>query len=542
MKKQFYIVILLLFNILLTFSQSQLSNGSKLPLIILDTYGAEIVDDPKITASMKVIARTDGRLNYTNDKPTDYSGKIGIEVRGQSSQMFPKKAFGIEIRNESGLDTAVSLLGLPAESDWVLYAAYNEKTLIRNALMYELGNRSGLWAPHTRFCEVVLNGQYWGIYLLTEKIKRDKGRVNISKLKKTDLSGSDVTGGYILKIDKGFYDGIGFRSIYNSAYNTPITFEYVYPKPDSIQAQQVGYIKSFMTNFENSLKGNNFKDPIAGYRQFANVTSFADYYLFNEFSKNVDGYRISTYMFKDRTDKGGKLTMGPLWDYDLTLGNADYYDGWKTSGWAAYSTPEWDGAQPPFWWNRMLQDEEYTNLLQCRWTKFRSTFMSDASLMHIIDSIAAIPSSALSRNFTAWPVFGQYVWPNYFVGNNYKEEINYLKDWIVERASWIDDNLPGTCTTTSIDNNEIANERLIVFPNPFTNWICVQVSAKISGNYKLEICNNQNQILVSQIRYYNGNSLIDWRIDFNTQLASGLYFVKLISPNGNTQTAKIIKN
>ena len=167
MKKQWFIAIILCFNIHTLLAQSELMNGTNLPIIIIDTKGAEILDDPKITADMKIIARNDGRKNYLNDNPSVYSGKIGIETRGQSSQYyFPKKSYGIELRNEAGSDTSVSLLNLPAESDWVLYSPYTDKTLIRNALIYELGNRTGQWAPHTRFCEVVFERPILG-YLFT---------------------------------------------------------------------------------------------------------------------------------------------------------------------------------------------------------------------------------------------------------------------------------------------------------------------------------------------------------------------------------------
>jgi hypothetical protein len=517
-------------------------NGTDLPIIIIDTKGAEILDDPKITANMKIIARNDGRLNYLNDNPTVYSGKIGIETRGQSSQYyFPKKSYGIELRTEAGLDTSVSLLNLPAESDWVLYSPYTDKTLIRNALIYELGNRTGQWAPHTRFCEVVLNGEYWGIYLLIEKIKRSKGRVNISKLKKTDISGSDMTGGYILKIDKGFSSNIGFTSRYTSATNSAINFEYVYPKPDSIQAQQVGYITSFMSNFESALKGSNFKDPVTGFRQFANDTSFVDYYMINEFAKNVDGYRISSFMYKNRTDKGGKLTMGPLWDYDITLGNVNYYQGWTTYGWALDKLDNWDEFQAPFWWKRLLQDEEYVKLLRKRWDKNRATFMSDNELMNMVDSISAIPSAALDRNFERWPVFGEYIWPNYYVGNNYNDEIEYLKDWIVERTAWLDDNIPGK-TLTEIDETQRNIETLNVYPNPFISWVEVNSTSSLAGVYTIEILNAQGKVIDHQTKNYAANSLINWKIDFKQNITSGIYIVKLIHPDGLIETGKIVKN
>ena len=190
-------------------------------VLIVNIYKAQVnftEDEPKIVAQLKIIDNGSGKRNRITDLPTGYAGKIGIEIRGSSSQMFPKKQYGFEIYNDAEEGINVSLLGLPKEEDWILNAPYTDKSLIRNALAYKWGSALGNYAPRTKFCEVVINGAYKGVFKLTEKIKRDNNRVNISKLDATTTTGNALTGGYIIKIDK--HDFNLFKSgIYKSQGN-----------------------------------------------------------------------------------------------------------------------------------------------------------------------------------------------------------------------------------------------------------------------------------------------------------------------------------
>ncbi|HMR57666.1 MAG TPA: CotH kinase family protein, partial [Cyclobacteriaceae bacterium] len=156
--------------------------SSNLPIVVINTAGATILDDPKIVADMGIIDNGPGQRNSVTDTYNNYSGKIGIEIRGSSSQSFPKKQYSIELRDATGEGVSAPLLGLPPEEDWVLFAPYNDKTLMRDVLAYKIGRDLNRYAPRTRFCELVLNGNYEGIYVLIEKIKRDNNRVDINKL------------------------------------------------------------------------------------------------------------------------------------------------------------------------------------------------------------------------------------------------------------------------------------------------------------------------------------------------------------------------
>ena len=154
---------------------------SHLPLIMIDTYGADIPDEPRIPAYMGIISNESG-TNNVSDSFNNYDGHITIERRGNSSQWNDKTPYRFETVDEDGENNNVELLGMPEENDWVLYAPWQDKTMIRNVLIYQLSNDIGRYAPRTRFAELFLNDEYMGVYVLMEKIKRDNNRIDISKL------------------------------------------------------------------------------------------------------------------------------------------------------------------------------------------------------------------------------------------------------------------------------------------------------------------------------------------------------------------------
>jgi spore coat protein CotH len=432
-------------NVLVSISQTLTT--SNLPIVIIETdNGATIPDDPKISATMKVIDNGPGTINSVNDSPNNYDGRIAIETRGSSSQFFfPKKQYGLELKSKAFADSSASLMGMPVEEDWILFAPYNDKTLMRDFLAYKLGRDMGHYATRTRFCEVILNGRYDGIYILLEKIKRDKNRVDVSKLDPEDVSGDDVTGGYIVKIDKttGESSG-GFNSAYRSpggTANQTTFFQIDYPEPEDIRPEQFNYIRGYIREFEDALMSSNYKDPFVGYRRYIDVPSFIDFMIMNELTKNVDGYRISTYFHKKKSDEnGGKIFMGPIWDFNLGFGNADYCTKGNPQGFVLEfnNLCPADGALIPFWWNRLLTDPAFRKELGLRWSELRETSLKTGTVLSYIDSVASAMTEARSRNFVRWPVIGQWVWPNYFVGSTYEREVDFLKDFITDRMEWLD--------------------------------------------------------------------------------------------------------
>lgn len=411
----------------------------QLPQISINTNGTAIVDEPKIMAEMVVM----------EDDIIDFSGLIGIEIRGSSSQMFPKKQFGLETRDASEEGIDVSILGLPEEEDWILYAPYSDKSLIRNVLIYDLARDIGRYASRLNFAEVSINGDYNGLYVFMEKLKRDANRIDINKLKVDENSGEDVTGGYILKIDKAdgaddtlYTDVNAITSDYapmNATLNQKIHFVYDTPDEEDITAEQRQYITNYMNAFEDALAADNFTDANDGYAKYIDVDSFIDFFLLNELSNNVDGFRLSTWLTKEKSEK---LKMGPIWDFNLAFGNANYCGGGETNVWAykfneRCSNDTW---LIPFWWERLLSDPVFVSQLQNRWDELRSGAFSNQYIINKINSYTETlnAAGAIDANFEKWPVLTEYVWPNNYVGNTYSSEVTYLKTWINDRLSWLD--------------------------------------------------------------------------------------------------------
>ncbi len=403
----------------------------------------EIVDEPKVPAAL-TIKRLDSTL---------YEGIIGIEIRGESSQFFDKKSYGFETWDSQYNDLDVALIGFPEEEDWILYGPFSDKSLIRNKLIYELSNRMGRYTTKTEFVELTINYEYKGLYIFMEKLKRDKNRIDISKLENADIDEELISGGYIIKIDKSdmedgsYTDYNSFQSQFdvfgNENGDIRINFNYEYPKPGEIHANQKNYIKNYFYEFESSLASNNFKDPVNGFRKYIDEDSFIDFFILNELSNNVDGYRLSTYLQKDRNEK---LVIGPIWDFNLSFGNADYCGGERYDVWCFKFNERCLGDywNVPFWWNRLLEDEKFVDKLKGRWNQLRLNILSDNNILTLIEeqySFLNNETDIINRNFNKWKIFGLYIWPNSFIGNNYYEEIDFLKNWIKERTKWLDESI-----------------------------------------------------------------------------------------------------
>lgn len=419
--------------------------ADRLPLVAISTNGNQIVDEPKVDATFTV----------TEGGSISYSGRMGIEIRGASSQSFPKKSFGFETRDDANEDLDVSVLGFPEEEDWILYAPYSDKSLIRNMLIYDLSRDIGQYASRTKFVEVAINDFYLGVYVFMEKLKRDSNRIDINKLKEDENSGEDLTGGYILKIDKtagtnlgeGYNDQNSFVSAIsppNSILGQEINFMYEEPDAEDITVEQKAYISNYVGDFERALASEDFANSETGYETYIDVDSFIDFFLLNELSNNVDGYRLSTFMHKDKNEK---LKMGPIWDFNLAFGNADYCAGGTSNVWAYRFNERCseDFWQVPFWWERLLEDPLYVAKLKSRWNDLRGSSLSNGAILAKIDAYVTVlnKSGGVNNNFTAWPVLGTYVWPNNFVGNSYAEELGYLTNWMENRLQWLDTEIDG---------------------------------------------------------------------------------------------------
>jgi len=517
--------------------------SSNLPIVVVNTSGQGIPNDPKITALMGIIDNGPGIRNYMTDPFNGYNGYIGIETRGHSSQSFPQKQYSFETRDSAGNDLDASLLGMPAEHDWILYAPYTDKTCMRNWLTYQLSNDMGQYAVHGKFCELVLNGEYKGIYEITETIKRDPNRVDIAKLTANDTIGDDVTGGYIVKID--WVDGPYWVSTYppdqTNPWNNEMDYQSVYPKPDSLLPQQLDYIEQYVDSFEDAMASPLFTDPIAGWRHYADENSFIDFIILNEIAKNVDGYRLSTFFHKDKNSNNRKIKMGPVWDFNLTWHNADYCNNEDPSGWA-YRITDYCQADLSFWWKRFMLDTQFKNNLKCRWTSLRSSILDTANLFHYIDSIATLLDESQQRHFVQYPILGVYVWPNPApLATTYQGEIDNLKSWIIDRVAWMDANIPGTCNTTGEDYVGFTSAGdFSVYPNPSENMVMIEAFHHFIHDATVSISDASGKQVSKQT--VGKEKMISDAFKINIRsLESGIYFISVSDGREKIGMKKLVK-
>lgn len=513
---------------------------SNLPIVVINTVNSvSVPNEPKVAGMMGIINNGPIALNKMTDPYNEFYGHIGIETRGSSSGGFAKKAYGLETRQVDSSNFNAAIFDWPADNDWILYAPYSDKSLIRNVLTYKIGRDMGRYTPRTKLCEVVLNGEYIGVYVFTEKIKVNPGRVDVEKMDFADTVSNEISGGYIVKIDKTTSGGIiSWTSPYAAASPAtgPISYQLHDPAIDTINPIQENYIENYITNFETALQGPNFTDPILGYEPFIDVGSFIDFMIANEISKNVDGYRISTFYHKEHVNDGGLLHAGPLWDFNLAWGNANYCQGGLTTGWEIYFNDVCGGGgslNNPFHWNRLVQDPNFTHQLNCRWQELRLTTLHTDTLLNYIDEMHAYLDDAATRNFVKWPVLGTYLWPNNFVGATYQEEIDYLKTWTNNRLIWLDANMFGSCPDLGL--NQDNQLRFNIHPNP-TNLSSTVIFSETIQAGEIQLFDLSGKLL-STYSIINESTV---NIDLG-EYQAGVYLIKIFNQSVQIGNEKIIK-
>lgn len=434
-------------------------SDSQLPYFKIEV--AEVIqNEPKVPAVLKLFENKIQTLEST----------IGIEYRGSTSfRLSDKKSYGIEAWDASGADTDIQLLDYPQGEDFiftgqVLNVTDNwiwDATFLHHYLGYQWFAQMGHYASRSTFVDLEINGNYMGVYLLMEKLKEDGDRIDVDDLLPNENDELNITGGYILKIDKTaggdvapgqpleYYlnnwgdDAVytqenSFRSAFDS-YGQRLNSEpfggktsqetyflYEYPKSDRISDAQKAYIQKYIHEFEMALLNDDFTLADRTYTDYIDAESFVDYFIINELTKNVDGYRLSTYMHKD---KGGKLKMGPIWDLNIAynIGGRVPDDDWIIN----YNT-----YQPNdlwlvhFWWNRLMEDPQFRTLLKTRWATLRASLLSDANVLGLVDQTAnyLIDNGAIERNYNRWPI----------QSFDYNDRIDQLKNFLGNRLNWMD--------------------------------------------------------------------------------------------------------
>ena len=366
-----------------------------LPIVYLNTNGQPIDSkDDYRTGSLDI----DGNYDYENLS----NSSIKIKGRGNSTWSHPKKPYQMKF------DDKTEFLGMPKDKKWIFLAEYSDKTLLRNKIAFEMGYISNLdWTPKSEFAEVFINTKYVGTYNIAQKLETSENRVNI---------GDD---GYLLEIDQKE------RLDPDDVYFTTTDFLINIKEPEIEKDSDAHiYIKNLITDFEIALHGDNFKEPTNGYAKFIDINSFVDWYLISEIVKNQDSKDFSSIYLNVKP--GGKIKMGPLWDFDLSFGNVDYSD-------ARYPHGYW--IKDHKWYKRLFEDPNFVSKVKSRFAYFRA---NENLILNKIDNYTKQLHWAQEKNNDKWNLFGNYVWPNPVYFNTHQEEVNHLKDWYIKRMNWLD--------------------------------------------------------------------------------------------------------
>jgi hypothetical protein len=441
------------------------TGNSAIPYVVIETHGTGILNEPKIHAEMVIYQQ----------KAEIQRAQIGIEYRGSTSfRISDKKSFGIETWDQQGNDVDVVFFGFPEEEDFILSGQILDttdhwgfdRTMMYNYLGYELFREMGSYASRTQYVELEINGEYLGVYVFMEKLKRDRNRIDIATLDPGENTPELISGGYVLKIDKTsggdlklnqpleyfennwdddarYTEDISFRSDYDihgeiidfDAFGPPYHpnmyletyFLYEYPKATQISESQKTYIQTYIHNFESALLNDDFSSGERTYTSYIDLESFVDFFIINELTRNVDGYRLSTYLYKDR---GEKLKMGPIWDLDIGYFSGDRIpmDDWVIN---YNSYVDRDAWMLPFWWKRLMEDPVFRNALKTRWGELRLGVLSTAQLLQQVDDAASYLQSngAAARNYRKWDQGS---------GFSYQAQIESLKSYLQTRSQWMD--------------------------------------------------------------------------------------------------------
>ena len=442
---------------------------TNLPIVWLDVNGVMILRDERITAHMKIIHNGDGQLNYADTvahpgQHIDYEGYVGLRYRGNSSFAHSRKPYSFRtmtgpLEEEGSEKKKVKILGMGKDNNWALMAPYSDRSMLHDLLAHELARPWMEYSPQGRYCELFLDGIYYGVYVLNEVVSQGKHRLNLDD---PGEEGDELTGGYIMEVDRYEYEEDPYISRYHPVSNDGVPYQnkyiymqYKFPDREDLTQNQIRYICARIDEMETVFASENYRDTLTGYHQYIDVQNFIDYQLSMELGHNVDAYRLSGKFFKRRDSEDPRFKM-VVWDMDLAYGVPYYNGAWRTDQWSYQLNDTLavnnESYFVPFWWYKLNTDPAYTAALKARWAEYRTTNVTLDNVMTTIDSLTTVlkQEGAVDRNTRAWPRWGQYVWPNYYISTSYDDEISHLKQWLTERIAWMDEQLGFPPTTFTL--------------------------------------------------------------------------------------------
>lgn len=414
-----------------------------LPLVQINTAGQEIPGkavrqdgetiytttpdgSDTITARFTVTDHTEIR-NHTDDEPEIDTSAL-IHVRGHSSRHFDKSSYKIKLVTEDGKSNLQSVMGMPAHSEWVLHGPFLDKTLLRNYMFYNLAGEMMDYAPNVRFCEVMLNGSYEGVYVMTESIDagEDGARLPLSVSRK-----DETYTGYLLKLDRRAEEDIDNFSRYSLRMDDALGIIVEFPSESKLTPELKKDIASDFSDFEKAIYSYDFDSREFGYRQLIDVDSFVDYFLINELTCNYDAGSLSTYIYKQPDNKFRMC----VWDFNNACDN--YQEA---------LTPN-DGFQlnDDLWYWVLIKDEDFSQQIVDRYYSLRNDLFSDEYIDSYIDGVIAYLGDAVDRNYERWGYTFDHdkglLLPSYRNPHSYDEAVAQLKTFLHQRASFMDRNI-----------------------------------------------------------------------------------------------------
>ena len=419
-----------------------------LPLVIIDTGGQEIPGVPNgeedyygeelyttaedgtdfINVQVTVIDNED-QNNHPSDTP-DFTTASQFRIRGHASRHFEKSPYLLKFIDEDGEDNPISVMGMGAHNEWVLNGPYLDKSLIRNYLCYNLAGEIMEYAPNVRYCELIVDGDYRGLYLMVESITSgDDCRLNL----RSNVKDSSITG-YLLRLDRTVEEEVGStRDIYT--YMERMIFvrddeSIRYPGKNRLTEELAREIELEYSAFEKALYSYDYDTEEYGYWNYIDVDNFVDYFIINEFTRNVDSGRYSTYLYKELGEKY-KLCV---WDFNNAMDN--FPDDEITTENFALSDR--------VWYDMLFRDEEFAERVIERYWELRRTVFSDEYLNRYIDETLEWLGPAIDRNTERWRESieeWEPLTPEERNVYSQEEAVDQVRHWLHERGEWLDENI-----------------------------------------------------------------------------------------------------
>jgi hypothetical protein len=476
------------------------ASAINLPIVTINTNGVPIVDKTTEVPGTITVTSADGQTSYLPNT-SDSDNTATFHIHGNSTALMPKLPYHVKLNTSLDLLNTMGL-SCPYVTDnsakptcdksksYIMLANYDDKTLLRTWAASTLANAipmgngfltspagsptpSGTgvlmpWAPHSLFVELFLNGVYEGNYLLAEEIKVDNHRVNIDELAETDTAPSQVTGGYLLDIDTN-------PDLDAYVFNTPmgLPIEMVDPdfSPDPEVPEQTSYISSYVSAAETALFSSNFTDTAQGWRAYFDEAAAMNFYLVQEIMGNADVFINSNYLYKN--DNNPLIYMGPVWDFDVSSGNANYVP-------IVNATIPW-GRTQGFWFGRMFQDPGFAADAVVQWNALKSKGVLTAWLASIGQMAQSLQQSQVN-NFARWPMLGIEVWPNVEAAGSYAGEVAYFTNWLNLRIAYLDSVFNNKAPTSISLDAILPPQHTDRTPErPLPNGTALTLTAQVSG-------------------------------------------------------------